>query len=69
MLPKEADFAHARGWPAKPNAAVNLVDVNFVLPDMLAKAIAGMPTRRAMDWAHDQIVLAVQGKLETKGKS
>jgi multiple sugar transport system substrate-binding protein len=69
MLPKEAEFAHARGWPAKPNAAVNLVDVNFVLPDMIAKAIAGMPTKRAVAWAEDQVKLAVQGKLETKGKA
>jgi multiple sugar transport system substrate-binding protein len=69
MLPKEAEYAHERGWPAKPNAAVQLVQVNYVLPDMVAKAIAGMPTRRAMAWAEDQIKLAVQGKLETKGKA
>ena len=69
MLPKEAEYAHARGWPAKPNAAVNLIDVNFALPDMVAKAIAGMPTKRAMAWGEEQVKLAVQGKLETKGKS
>ena len=69
MLPKEAEYAHPRGWPAKPNAAVNLVDVNFVLPDMIAKTLQGMPTRRAMDWAEEQVKLAVQGKLETKGKT
>jgi multiple sugar transport system substrate-binding protein len=69
MLPKEAEYAHPRGWPAKPNAAVNLVDVNFVLPDMVAKAIAGMPTKRAVAWAEDQVNLAVKGKLQTKGKS
>ena len=69
MLPKEAEFAHERGWPAKPNAAVQLVQVNYVLPDMVAKAINGMPTKRAIAWAEDQIKLAVQGKLETKGKA
>src|SRR2546425_916542 len=68
MLPKEAEFAHPRGWPAKPNAAVRLIDVNYVLPDMVAKAIAGMPIKRAIAWAEDQIKLAVQGRLETKGK-
>jgi len=68
MLPKEAEFAHPRGWPAKLNAAVNLIDVNFVHADMVAKAIAGMPTKRAMAWAEDQVKLAVQGKLETRGK-
>jgi multiple sugar transport system substrate-binding protein len=69
MLPKEAEFAHERGWPAKPNAAVQLVQVNYVLPDMVAKAINGMPTKRAMAWAEDQVKLAAQGKLETKGKA
>jgi multiple sugar transport system substrate-binding protein len=69
MLPKEAEFAHERGWPAKPNAAVQLVQVNYVLPDMVAKAINGMPAKRAMAWAEDQVKLAVQGKLEGKGKA
>jgi multiple sugar transport system substrate-binding protein len=69
MLPKEAEYAHPRGWPAKTNAAVNLIEVNYVLPDMVAKAVGGMPTKRAIAWAEDQIKLAVQGKLETKGKS
>jgi len=69
MLPAEAEYGHPRGWPAKTNAAVNLIEVNYVLPDVVAKAVAGMPTKRAMAWGEDQIKLAVQGKLETKGKS
>src|SRR5262249_48725156 len=28
MLPAEAEYAHPRGWPAKPNAAVQLIQVN-----------------------------------------
>ena len=40
-----------------------------MLPDMVAKALAGMPTPRAMAWAEEQVRLAAQGKLETKGKS
>jgi multiple sugar transport system substrate-binding protein len=68
MLPKEAEYGHARSWPAKPSASSRLVDVNFVLPDMVAKAIAGMPTARAMAWAEDQVRQAIQGKLETKGR-
>jgi multiple sugar transport system substrate-binding protein len=69
MLPKEAEYGHPRGWPAKTNAAVNLIEVNYVLPDMVAKAINGMPTKRAIAWAEEQVKLAVQGKLETKGKA
>ena len=45
-----------------------LIDVNFILPDMIAKVLAGMPTARAMAWAEDQVKLALQGRLETKGR-
>ena len=68
MLPKEAEYGHARAWPARPSAVSRLIDVNFILPDMIAKALAGMPTARAMAWAEDQVKLALQGRLETKGK-
>jgi multiple sugar transport system substrate-binding protein len=68
MLPKEAEYVHEQGWPAKPNAAAQLIVVNFILPDIVAKAINGMPTRRALVWGEDQIRLAVQGKLKTEGK-
>lgn len=67
MLPKEAEFAHARGWPAPPNAAVSLIDINYVMPDMVAKAVNGMPTKRAMEWAQDQVVLAVKGQAKASG--
>ena len=69
MLPGEAEFAHPRGWPAKPSAAVRLIDVNFVMADMVAKAINGMPTKRAMAWAQDQVALAIKGQLQKGGKS
>src|SRR5436189_4796969 len=67
ILPQEAEYAHERGWPAKPSAAIQLIQVNYVLPDMVAKAVNGMPTKRAMAWAEDQIKLAVQGKLREAG--
>jgi len=67
MLPKEAEFAHPRGWPAKPNDAVARVEVNYILPDMVAKAVNGMPTKRAMEWAQEQIALAVKGQLKASG--
>lgn len=64
MLPKEAEFAHPRGWPARPNPSVQVIDSNYILPDMVAKVINGMPPKRAMAWAQDQIGLAVQGRLK-----
>jgi multiple sugar transport system substrate-binding protein len=64
MLPKEAEFAHPRGWPAKPSEAIQRIDNNYILPDMVAKVVNGMPTPRAMAWAQDQISLAVKGQLK-----
>jgi multiple sugar transport system substrate-binding protein len=64
MLPKEAEFVHPRGWPAKPSDAVQRIDINYVMADMLGKAINGMPTRRAMEWAQDQVAQAVKGQLK-----
>lgn len=69
MLPREAEYAHDRSWPAKPSAAMMLIGINYVMPDMVAKAVNGMPTKRAMAWAEDQVKLAVQGKLKTEGKA
>ena len=69
MLPKEAEYGHARAWPARPSAVSRLIDVNFVLPDMIAKALAGMPTNRARAWAEDPVKLAPQGRLETRGQA
>jgi multiple sugar transport system substrate-binding protein len=67
MLPKEAEFAHARGWPSRPNDAVRRVENNYVLPDMVAKTLNGMPTKRAMDWAQAQVVDALKGQLKASG--
>ena len=67
MLPKEAEYAHARGWPSKPNDAVRRVENNYVLPDMVSKAIAGMPTRRVMEWAQEQVMQGVRGQLKAGG--
>ncbi len=64
MLPKEAEFAHPRGWPAKPSDAVQRIDDNYIMADMVAKAVGGMPTKRAMEWAQEQIARAIKGQLK-----
>jgi multiple sugar transport system substrate-binding protein len=64
MLPGEAQYAHPRGWPGKPTDAVQRIDNNYIMADMVAKAINGMPTKRAMEWAQDQIALALKGQLK-----
>jgi len=40
------------------------IDEAFVLPDMTAKAVNGMPTKRAMEWAQDQVARAIKGQLK-----
>jgi multiple sugar transport system substrate-binding protein len=67
MLPKEAEYAHPRGWPAKPNDAVRRIENNYVLPDMVAKVIQGMPVKRTMEWGQEQVVQAVEGQLKASG--
>jgi multiple sugar transport system substrate-binding protein len=67
MLPKEAEYSHPRGWPAKPNDAIRRIENNYILPDMVAKAVNGMPTKRVMDWAQEQVVQAVRGQLKASG--
>ena len=34
---------------------------------MVAKAVNGMPTKRAMEWGQEQVALAVQGQLKASG--
>jgi hypothetical protein len=34
------------------------------MTDMVAKAVNGMPTKRAMDWAQEQIALAIKGQMK-----
>ena len=67
MLPGEAEHAHARGWPSRPNDAVRRIENNYVLPDMIAKGINGMPTKRILEWGHTQVVQALKGQLKPGG--
>ena len=38
-----------------------------MLPDMVAKALNGMPTKRVMDWGQAQVVDALKGQLKASG--
>jgi len=42
---------HTYGWPAPPSDKVQLITNSFILPNMLAKAVTGTPTREAIAWA------------------
>jgi multiple sugar transport system substrate-binding protein len=61
MLPAEGAYGRMRGWPAPPSDVFGVIDDLYILPDMVAKAIAGTPTKAAMEWATDQIKRVLEG--------
>ena len=62
MLPAEGPYGRLRGWPAPPSEAVGLIDDLYILPDMIAKAIGGMPTTSAISWATDNVAQILDGR-------
>ncbi len=61
LLPAEGAYGRVRGWPAPPSDTVGVIDDLYILPDMVAKAINGMPTKAAMEWAQGEVVRIVKG--------
>jgi multiple sugar transport system substrate-binding protein len=55
LIPQEGEYARARGWPAKPNAYVQLIENNYILPNMAAKAVTGTPIKEAIHWGVGQV--------------
>jgi multiple sugar transport system substrate-binding protein len=46
---------HIYGWPAPPSDKIQLITNSFILPNMLAKAVTGTPTKDAIAWAESEI--------------
>ncbi len=61
MLPAEGVYGRMRGWPAPPNEVFGVIDDLYILPDMVAKAVSGTPTKDAQAWAADQIKRLLEG--------
>jgi multiple sugar transport system substrate-binding protein len=61
MLPKEGEYAHARGWPAPPNHRVAQIEDLYILPDMVGKVVQGASPKEAIAWAEEQITRIVKG--------
>jgi multiple sugar transport system substrate-binding protein len=62
ILPKEGQYGRARGWPAKPNEYIQIVEDSFILPDMVAKAVTGTPTKEAIQWGEENVRKVLEGK-------
>ena len=46
---------HIYGWPAPPSDKNQLITNSFILPNMIAKAVTGTPTKEAIAWAEAEM--------------
>jgi multiple sugar transport system substrate-binding protein len=52
---------HIYGWPAPPSEKVQLITNSFILPNMIAKAVTGTPTKEAIAWAEGEMRKILKG--------
>jgi multiple sugar transport system substrate-binding protein len=52
---------HAYGWPAPASDKVQRITNEFVLPNMIAKAVTGTSTKEAMVWAETEMKRIISG--------
>jgi multiple sugar transport system substrate-binding protein len=52
---------HTYGWPAQPSDKVQLITNSFILPNMIAKAVTGTPTKDAIAWAENEMKKIMAG--------
>ncbi|HXH84126.1 MAG TPA: extracellular solute-binding protein [Candidatus Tectomicrobia bacterium] len=52
---------HAYGWPAPASDKVQRITNEFVLPNMVAKAVTGTPTKDAIAWAENEMKRILAG--------
>ena len=52
---------HIYGWPAPPSDRIQLITNSFILPNMIAKAVTGTPTREAIVWAENEMRKILKG--------
>jgi multiple sugar transport system substrate-binding protein len=62
VSPKNLEFGRPYGWPAKPGPVIGEIDVTYVLPDMLAKAVTGTSVDDAMTWCEQQLSKIVKSQ-------
>src|SRR6059036_780708 len=52
---------HAYGWPAPGSEKVQLITNTYLLPNMIAKAVTGTPTKDAIAWAETEMKKIIAG--------
>jgi multiple sugar transport system substrate-binding protein len=56
-----ANWSALSGWPGPPTRGAPLVFNAYIIPNMFAKAIGGLPAREAAAWAEQEIRKAYEG--------
>jgi len=52
---------HCYGWPAPPSDKVQLITNQYILPNMLAKAVTGTSTKDSIAWAETEMKKILAG--------
>jgi multiple sugar transport system substrate-binding protein len=55
VLKPDSVQLHTYGWPAPPSDKVQRITNEFILPNMIAKAVTGTPTKEAIAWAEKEM--------------
>jgi multiple sugar transport system substrate-binding protein len=60
LKPEGVQF-HCYGWPAPPSDKVQRITNEFILPNMIAKAVTGTSTKEAVAWAEKEMKRIIAG--------
>jgi multiple sugar transport system substrate-binding protein len=60
LKPEGVQF-HCYGWPAPPSDRVQRITNEFILPNMIAKAVTGTSTKEAVAWAEKEMKRILAG--------
>jgi multiple sugar transport system substrate-binding protein len=60
LKPEGIQF-HCYGWPAPPSDKVQRITNEFILPNMIAKAVTGTPTKEAVAWGEKEMKRILAG--------
>jgi multiple sugar transport system substrate-binding protein len=56
-----ANWSALSGWPGPPTRGAPLVFNAFIVPNMCAKVVGGMPVKDAVAWAEQEVIKAYAG--------
>jgi multiple sugar transport system substrate-binding protein len=60
LKPEGIQF-HCYGWPAPPSGKIQRITNEFILPNMIAKAVTGTSTKEAVAWAEREMKRIISG--------